>query len=86
MQHPAARVKELKDSVWILRDAQTQQPIAFADEHREPRLAPLHLATMAEDTPEALDAFTQLASRRLAGRCYELERIDAVHTSARSGA
>lgn len=83
MRKTVARLKGLKTSVWILRDAQTQQPIAFADEYREPALAPLHLATMAEDTPAALEEFIQLASRRLAGRCYDLERIDAVHTSGR---
>jgi hypothetical protein len=78
MRQPAARLKELKGPVWILRDPDTQQAIAFADEHRPPCLAPLHLATMAADTPAALAEFEQLASRRLQGVRYDLERIDAL--------
>lgn len=76
MAQQAARLKGLKDSVWALREPDTQQYIAFADENREPSLAPLHLATLAPDTDEGLDAFTQLASRRLPGVRYDLERID----------
>jgi hypothetical protein len=78
MRQQTAKLKTLKGAVWILRDLDTQQPIAFADEHRPPRLAPLHLATMAADTPKALSEFQQLASRRLQGVRYELERIDAL--------
>lgn len=78
MRATAARLKQLKGPVWILRDPDTQQPIAFADEHRPPRLAPMHLATMAADTPQALSEFQQLASRRLQGVPYELERVDAL--------
>jgi hypothetical protein len=47
MRQQAARAKGLKDSVWVLREPDSQQYIAFADENREPHLAPLHLATLA---------------------------------------
>lgn len=72
------KLKELKQSVWALREPETQQYIAFSNEHRPPVLAPLHLATLAPDRPECLAEFQQLASRRLAGVPYELERVDAL--------
>lgn len=75
MRQPAARLKGIKTSTWALQDPATQQLIAFADENREPRLAPLHLATLCQD-PAKLPAFKQLASRRLAGVPYELVRVD----------
>lgn len=78
MRQPAARLKGLKDSAWVLKDPATDEYIAFANEARSPHLAPLHLATVARDTPEQLSAFKQLASRRLAGVPYELIRIDAL--------
>jgi hypothetical protein len=83
MRQPAARLKGLKGSVWALKDPDTEQYIAFGNEHQAPRLAPLHLATLARDTDADLAALKQLASRRLQGQRYCLERIDAVHTSGR---
>lgn len=80
MRQPAARLKGLKGSVWVLRDIDTQQFISIGSEHQAPRLAPLHLATLAKDTPEDLAELQRLASRRLAptGARYELERVDAL--------
>jgi hypothetical protein len=80
MRHPAARLKGLKESVWVLRDIDTQQYISIGDEQRAPRLAPLYLATIARDTPEDLAALQRLASLRLAptGARYDLERVDAL--------
>lgn len=76
MRQPAARLKELKGSIWALKDPATDQYIAFGNELEQPRLAPLHLATVAPDRPECLAEFRQLASRRLRGVPYELERVD----------
>lgn len=78
MRQPAARMKGLKGSVWVLKDPATGEYIAFADENRPPHLAPLHLATMAPDAEPQLGAFKQLASRRLQGVPYCLERVDAL--------
>ena len=69
---------ELKQSVWALKEPDTEQYIAFADEHRPPALAPLHLATLAPDRPECLAELQRLASRRLAGVRYDLVRVDAL--------
>jgi hypothetical protein len=68
----------LKDSVYALKDQASGEYIAFADESKAPRLAPLHLATLAPTTPACLDELEQLASRRLQGVPYELERVDAL--------
>ena len=68
----------LKQSVWALREPDTQQYIAFSDAHSTPRLAPLHLATVAPDRPECLAELQRLASVRLGGVRYELERVDAL--------
>lgn len=76
MRHQAAQLKHLKGSVRVLVDAASQQYIALADEARPPRLAPLHLATLAPDTPEGLEYLQQLASRR--GVACELARVDCV--------
>jgi hypothetical protein len=78
MRQPAARLKQLKGSVWALREPQTGQYIAIGACGQQPRLTPLHLATLAPDTDAGLGELTQLASRRLAGQVYELERIDAL--------
>lgn len=72
------KLKQLKQSVWALKEPDTQQYIAFGDEHRQPKLAPLHLATVAPDRPECLAELQRLASVRLAGVRYDLERIDAL--------
>jgi hypothetical protein len=71
----AARLKELKDSVRVLVDPATEQYIALADENRPPKLAPLHLATLAPDTAEGLDYLQRLACRR--GIACDAIRIDA---------
>ncbi len=78
MRQPTARLKGLKGSTWALQEPQTQQYISFASEHREPSLAPLHLATICADEPQRLAEFQQLASRRLAGVPYDLVRVDAL--------
>ena len=72
----AARLKELKDSVRVLVDPATEQYIALADEARPPKLAPLHLATLAPDTPEGLEYLQQLACRR--GVACDAVRVDAL--------
>lgn len=72
------KIKELKQSVWALKEPNTQQYIAFGDEHRQPSLAPLHLATIAPDRPQCLAELQQLASRRLQGVPYDLVRVDAL--------
>lgn len=71
----AARLKELKDSVRVLVDPGTDKYIALADESRPPKLAPLHLATLAPDTAEGLDYLQQLACRR--GVSCDAVRVDA---------
>lgn len=69
----------LKDSVHALKDAASGEYIALADESKPPRLAPLHLATLApHDRPECLDELKRIAGRRLPGHAYDLERIDAL--------
>jgi hypothetical protein len=78
MRQPAARLKDLKDSVWALKEPQTQQYIALGNEHETPRITQLHLATMRPATPEGLADLQQLASRRLAGQPYCLVRVDAL--------
>lgn len=74
----AGKLKALKQSLWALKEPETQQYIAFGHEHRQPALAPLHLATVAPDRPECLAELQRLASRRLQGVPYELERVDAL--------
>lgn len=76
MRHQAARLKEIKGSVWVLKDPATEQYIALADETRAPHLAPLHLATLAPDTAAGRGELEQLASRRLAGVPHCLVRVD----------
>jgi hypothetical protein len=78
MRQPAARLKGIKGSVWVLQEPDTAQYIAFRCEHQAPRLAPLHLATVVPDRPECLAELQMLASRRLAGVRYELVRVDAL--------
>lgn len=78
MRQVAVRLKGLKDSVWVLKEPETQQYIALGADHERPRLTELHLATIRPDTPEGLADLQQLASRRLAGVPYCLERIDAL--------
>lgn len=68
----------LKQAVWALQEPDSALFIAFGHEHREPRLAPLHLATIAPDRPECLAELQQIASRRLAGVRYDLVRVDAL--------
>jgi hypothetical protein len=77
-QQPAARLKGLKDSVFVLKEPQTQQYIALADEGQQPRITDLHLATLRPATPEGLADLQQLASRRLNGVPYCLVRVDAL--------
>jgi hypothetical protein len=70
---------QLKDSVYVLREPQTGQYIALRGE--QPKLAPLHLATLAPaDRPECLTELEELASRKLAktGTPHELVRVDAL--------
>ncbi len=43
----------------------------------EPRLAPLHLATIAPATEECRECLARLASSKLAGIPHELVRVDA---------
>lgn len=74
----AARLKALKDSVWVLKEPETQQYIALGTDDERPRITELHLATLRPATPEGLAELQQLASRRLAGIPYCLERIDAL--------
>lgn len=66
----------LKDSVYALQEPTTGSYIALRGEH--PKLAPLHLATIAPVTEECLDELTQLASVKLAGIPHELVRVDAL--------
>jgi len=65
----------LKASVYALEDPVTGQTIAARG--REPKVAPLHLSTIAPTTPECRAALERLASARLPGIAYELVRIDA---------
>lgn len=76
MRQPAARLKGLKDAVWVLKEPDTEQYIALGNEHQAPRLAKLHLATMAPATSEGLAQLQRLASERLQGVRYDLERVD----------
>lgn len=76
MRQPAARLKGLKCSVYALQDPETGQYIALTG--ATPKLAPLHLATLAPATPVCLSKLQQLASAKLAGRTpHELVRVDA---------
>lgn len=68
------RLVRLKQPVYALVDPGTEQYIALASEHRPPRLAPLHLATLAPATPEGLSRLQQLASRR--GVACDAIRVD----------
>lgn len=78
MRQPAARLKGLKDSVWVLREPETQQYIALDSEHQQPRITDLHLATMRPATPDGLADLQKLASRRLPGVPYCLVRVDSL--------
>lgn len=69
------RKVRLKDSVYALQEPSTGAYIALRGE--QPKLAPLHLATLAPVTEQCLDELTQLASRKLAGIPHELVRVDA---------
>lgn len=77
-RQPAARLKGLKDSVFVLKEPETQQYIALGNEHQQPRITELHLATLRPATPEGLADLQQLASRRLHGMPYCLVRVDAL--------
>jgi hypothetical protein len=76
MRQPAARFKGLKCSVYALQDPATGQYISFRG--ATPKLAPLHLATLAPATPECLGKLEQLASQKLGSNTpHELVRVDA---------
>ncbi len=65
----------LKASVYALEDAATGQTIAARGDR--PKVAPLHLSTIAPATPECRTALERLASARLNGVAYDLVRVDA---------
>jgi len=72
----AARLLRLKQAVYALQDPATGQYIALHG--ATPKLAPLHLATMAPASAECLAKLQQLASAKLAGSTpHELVRVDA---------
>jgi hypothetical protein len=76
MRQPAARLKGLKGSVYALQDPATGQYIALHG--AAPKLAPLHLATLAPASADCLAKLEQLASQKLAGSTpHELVRVDA---------
>jgi hypothetical protein len=76
---PAARLKELKQPVYVLREPIAQQYIALRSGEL-PKLAPLHLATIRPATPAGLKDLATLASERLApySIVHELVRVDAL--------
>ncbi len=65
----------LKASVYALEEITTGQTIAARG--TQPKVAPLHLSTLAPTTPECRGALERLASARLQGVAYDLVRIDA---------
>jgi hypothetical protein len=67
----------LKHPVYALHEPVLGAYIAARDENKPPRLAPLHLATLAPVNAECREKLVQLASRRLAGVPHEIVRVDA---------
>jgi len=72
--HPAVT---LKHPVYALHEPVLGAYIAARDETTPPRIAPLHLATIAPVNPACREELVQLASRRLAGTPHEIVRVDA---------
>ena len=76
MRQQAARLKGLKGSVYALQDPATGQYISLCV--GQPKLAPLHLATLAPASSKCLEKLRELASQRLSSTPHELVRIDAL--------
>jgi hypothetical protein len=66
---------QLKSSVYVVQAPSLG--LYFALRGERPRLAPLHLATLAPDTPDGLIELALLAQEKLDGIPHEVVRVDA---------